>query len=138
MVPMLVTGFGLAAACCLQSEEASQTTKSAEMALFSPAGTPGSPGIGPPSAAARVLSQEAVGDVVTADPATQVLVIDEEDAGRMTFAVPDSAVAILATLKPADPVFVRYTPGDAEPYRAEAIHKAIIIHVTTSQVPPAR
>jgi len=117
VIPLLLVGLCLTVLGCSQSDGTSGTRTSAGMAKGDAASAPPVTAAGSsataPSPSATTLTMEATGQVISADPAHNTLVV-QSDTGSIAFEVQDIFASELQNLRPGDKVTVRYTQDGAK------------------------
>lgn len=112
----ILVGVSLTALGCGQSDsnKPSRTTESARKATPEPTTQP-----------LAGLPKDAIGQVITVDPATKTLVIkpEGEEKKEMTFKVKETAAGSLADFKPGDKVMVKFYVETDGNLTAESIAK---------------
>lgn len=110
----ILVGVSLTALGCGQSDSPSGTTASAKKETREPTTQP-----------LAGLPKEAIGQVITVDPAMKSLVIkhEGEEKKEMTFKVKETATGSLADFKPGDKVMVKFYVETDGKLTAESISK---------------
>jgi hypothetical protein len=125
VLPLLLVGLCLTVLGCSQSDgtagiQPSAAKAKAETAPAPPLTAAGSSAPAPASSPTS-LTMETTGQVISADPANKILVV-QADSGAITFDAQDLPAEEWQGLKPGDKVTVRYSQ-EAGKNTAEAIQK---------------